>query len=240
MQNRPDNQVNAGFFVRLAAYLVDCLIVGAVLLAIRVPIWVSQLASPDNPIVRDFIFSYSIADIVIYGLTATYFIIFTYKTGSTIGKKMFHLRVISSEDRDLTLCEVVFRETVGRFLSALIVNVGYIIIGFTKEKQGLHDMLSDTEVIYYHEKEVEAGTPVYTQKVAGLSGYVPASYTVPSYMTSNYMAPKPEVSEDEVSDSEFSNGEALDYVTSSPDSPSDTTNYSESEKEEILEESLEE
>lgn len=174
MQDNPNNQLNAGFFVRLAAYLVDCLIVGAVLLVVRVPVAISSLVSPDNIIVKDFIFHYSIVDIGIYVLTVSYFIVLTYKTGATIGKKLFHLRVVSVEDRKMTLFEVVFRETIGRFLASLIVNVGYILIGVNQKKHGLHDMLSDTEVIYYHKKEVEV--PVFIQEVAGSAEYTPASY----------------------------------------------------------------
>lgn len=190
MQNKPANQVNAGFFVRLAAYLVDSLIVGAALLLIRIPIGISSIVNPDNLIVRDFIFSYSIADIVLYVLTAAYFIILTYETGATIGKKVFHLRVISTEDRKLTLFEVIFRETVGRFLSALIVNVGYFLIGVSKEKHGLHDMLSDTEVIYCHKKETEVEAPIVVQETASLTNYAPASYaSAIDYMPASYEEP---------------------------------------------------
>lgn len=179
MQSKVVNQVNAGFFVRLAAYLVDSLIVGAALMVVRIPIWISSISNPDNIMVRDFIFSYSIADILYYLLTAIYFIMLTYKSGATIGKKVFHLRVVSREERNLTLFEVAFRETVGRFLSALILNVGYILVGTTGEKRGLHDMLSDTEVIYYHEEKVYVETPVYCSSSNDNGVYMAASYGMP-------------------------------------------------------------
>lgn len=161
MQNKTDNQVNAGFFVRLAAYLIDSLIVGAALLMVRIPFWISSLGFPDNILVRDFVFQYSLADIVIYLLGVLYFVLLTYKTGSTIGKKLLHLKVQSVEDRKMTFFEVAFRETVGRFLSS-IVYIGYFLIVVNKNKRGLHDFLSDTEVIYYHIKEKHVKTPVAT------------------------------------------------------------------------------
>lgn len=65
---------------------------------------------------------------------------------------MLHLKVRSVEERRMTFWEVVFRETVGRFLSSVLY-VGYIMIGVNKSKRGLHDFLSDTEVIYYHEEK---------------------------------------------------------------------------------------
>lgn len=179
MQNRTDNQVSAGFFVRLAAYLLDSLIVGAALLLVRIPLWISSWVNPDNIIVRDFIFEYSVADILIYILGVLYFIILTYKTGTTVGKKVLHLRVVSVEDRKMTLFEVAFRETVGRFLSALILNVGYIMIGVQKEKRGLHDLLSDTRVVYCHEKTVQIETPVVVKETAEAVEYAPAEYGQP-------------------------------------------------------------
>ena len=37
MQNNTENQVYAGFFVRLAAYIIDWIIVGCVLLVVKLP-----------------------------------------------------------------------------------------------------------------------------------------------------------------------------------------------------------
>lgn len=165
MQNKPENRVPAGFWVRLAAYLVDSLIVRAGLLLVQVPIWISSLMSPGNPLVMDVIFQYSIADILLYVLKVSYFILLTYFTGTTLGKRLFQIRVYSKEDRKLTLFEVVFRETVGRFLSALFLQVGYLMIGVQKEKRGLHDLLSDTEVLYCHCRQVAAEPPVVEKQV---------------------------------------------------------------------------
>ena len=154
MQNRPDNRIYAGFFVRLAAYIVDTVIVWAAMLIVRIPVWVTTISSPDNFLVKDFIFQYSIKDILIYIMQAAYFVLLTYFTGSTLGKKLFQIRVVSAEDRKMTFFEVTFRETVGRFLSALILSIGYFMIAIDKKKRGLHDILSDTNVVYYHEKKV--------------------------------------------------------------------------------------
>ncbi len=175
MQSNGNERLNAGFFVRLAAFLLDSLIVWVALLIVRVPIWISSIANPDNIVVRDLVFSYSIADIVYYVLGVMYFIILTYKTGATIGKRVLHLKVVSTENRDLTLWEVMFRETVGRFLSALVADAGYIMIGIHKKKQGLHDLMSDTEVIYYHEKSVYVDAEVHV-KETGTNDYVTPSY----------------------------------------------------------------
>jgi len=171
--------VNAGFFVRLAAYLIDSAIVGVILaIAVRFPIWISSLVSPDNLVVRDFIFEYSIADIVVYVLSVMYFIILTYKTGATIGKRVLHLRVVSVEERDMKWFEVIYRETIGRFLSGLLLCAGYFMIALHGEKRGLHDLMSDTKVIYCHRKDVVIEMPVPMPATEETKEYVTPSYVL--------------------------------------------------------------
>ena len=171
--------MNAGFFVRLAAYLIDSAIVGVILaIAVRFPIWISSLVSPDNLVVRDFIFEYSIADIVVYVLSVMYFIILTYKTGSTIGKRVLHLKVVSVEERDMKLFEVIYRETIGRFLSGLLLCAGYFMIALHGEKRGLHDLMSDTKVIYCHRKDVVIEMPVSMPATEEAKEYVTPSYVL--------------------------------------------------------------
>lgn len=177
MQNNTDNQVHAGFFVRLAAYLIDSLIVSVALLFVRIPFWISSWISPDNVVVKDLIFTYSIEDIVVYALGALYFIMLTYRTGATVGKRLLHLQVVSVENRNVTLFEVIYRETVGRFLAALIANIGYFMIAVHGEKRGLHDLLSDTAVVYCHKKEIVVETPIEYKEIPQV--YMPADYVIP-------------------------------------------------------------
>lgn len=169
-----DQQVYAGFFVRLAAYLIDWIIVGLALMVIRIPVWIASMSGVADFVLRDFIFKYSVYDIVLYLLKVTYFVLLTYFTGSTLGKKLLQIKVISAENRKPTFFEIVFRESVGKFLSALIIYVGYFMIGADKQKRGLHDILSDTCVIYQHQKTVAIPTPVAYNKI-------PYAVQVPPY-----------------------------------------------------------
>ena len=171
MQTNTKDQVYAGFFVRLTAFLVDMIIVNAALLVIRIPMWILSLNSPDNVLVRDFIFQYSIVDIVCYLLTVLYFTLLTYYTGATLGKKLFQLRVVSTEDRKMTFFEVLYRESIGRFLSGVIMNLGYLLILAQKEHRGIHDLLADTSVIYYHEKKVYVHTQMNYRNMVPQPGY---------------------------------------------------------------------
>lgn len=159
MQNNENKQVFAGFFVRLAAYLIDWIIISAALLTVRIPFGIASMAGADF-LKQDFIFRYSLYDIILYVLEVLYFILLTYYTGATLGKRLLHLQVVSAEDRKVTFFEIVFRETVGKYLSGLILFIGYFMIGIDKEKRGLHDILSDTRVVYSHKKSVTVPSPI--------------------------------------------------------------------------------
>ena len=148
MHNNQNGEIKAGFFARLAAYAIDMIIVTVALWFVKFPLWISTLFNPDAFITKEFFFEYTLKDILFYCLQTAYFIILTYKTGSTVGKKLFNLKVVGDENEKLTLFEVVYRETIGRFLSAFIINIGYFMIGVREDKKGLHDILSDTKVVY--------------------------------------------------------------------------------------------
>lgn len=157
MQDNMGNLVPAGFFVRLAAYFTDMAIVSAALLIVRLPIWFTGIFNPQNILLRDFIFKYSVADILFYILTVMYFILLTYFTGSTLGKKLFNIMVISTQGRKFTFFEIFFRETFGRYLARIIIYIGYIMAGADRQKRGLHDLLSDTCVVYCQGRRAYTG-----------------------------------------------------------------------------------
>lgn len=143
-----NNRVYAGFFVRLAAYLVDIIIVSLVLLTLKTPMWIATIFSSNNPLVQPILFQFSIWDIFLYILTVLYFVLMTYIKGTTIGKQLFRLKVISSNPEEkLSLVNVIYRETIGRYLSSLLF-IGYILIAANNDKRALHDILCDTQVIY--------------------------------------------------------------------------------------------
>jgi uncharacterized RDD family membrane protein YckC len=64
----------------------------------------------------------------------------------TLGKMVFRLRVT-----DLNGARISFARATGRFfakiLSGMILNIGYIMAGFTERKQALHDMIAGTLVV---------------------------------------------------------------------------------------------
>lgn len=164
MQNSYSNENYAGFWVRLAAYVIDSVIVAIGLLFVRLA-WIGIGALISGTILdENVLFHYSLKDIVLYIFKIMYFALLTWCTGTTIGKRLMNLRVVPADRNEkLSFVDVLYRETVGRFLCGISIWIGYIIVGIDKEKRGFHDMLCDTRVVY--EKKVKM-YPEY-QSVAG-------------------------------------------------------------------------
>ena len=148
----------AGFWVRLAAYVIDSIIVFFGLLFVRLFLSGIMSVLSDTWIGGNILFHYTLKDILLYGFQVLYFILCTYLTGTTLGKRAMNLRVVSADGQKLTILNIVYRETIGRFLCSLSVGIGYIIAGVAREKRGLHDILCDTRVIYAKRVKV---IPVY-------------------------------------------------------------------------------
>lgn len=139
----------AGFWVRLAAYLLDSVIVFFALIVVRLAVSGFMAAVKGTVLGGNILFQYDLKDIILYVAEALYFILCTYYTGTTLGKKAMNLRVVRADGEEkLGLLTVIYRETVGRFLSSVIMGIGYLMIGIDKEKRGIHDILCDTRVVY--------------------------------------------------------------------------------------------
>lgn len=145
MQNHTADRAYAGFPVRLAAYIVDCLLAAIVCGMVKMPFSIAAKSGLDI-LTKNFLFNYSFLDVLGYMATAMYFALLTYFSHATLGKMLFRLEVVTSRE-DWTFINVLYRETVGRFLSS-IMYVGYLVVLGEKKHQGFHDMLCDTYVVY--------------------------------------------------------------------------------------------
>lgn len=182
--------IYAGFWVRLGAYAIDSIIVLLGLLTVRFTMWLAALILGDSPFAANILFQYTLKDIVLYAAQVLYFILCTYYTGTTPGKRAMNLRVIPANDqKKLTFLNVLYRETVGRFLSGFVFGIGYIMIGIDKEKRGLHDILCDTRVIYGKRIKVY---PVYPRTV---QPYMPIQPHVPEQNPPQQGTPKQPVTQ---------------------------------------------
>lgn len=146
-QNK-QNVTFAGFFVRLSAFLIDSIIIGVFLSFIKIPAFFISLVTPDLFFLNPLLFSFSLLDIILYLISISYFILLTYFTGATLGKKLMKIKVIKKDYEKLTILDVIYRESIARYLSTLILFLGYLLIGPEPQKRGLHDILCDTRVVY--------------------------------------------------------------------------------------------
>lgn len=137
----------AGFFPRLAAFLVDLIIIGIILLFIEFPVAIVEMSVPDLFIFKPFIFKFTVFDIFYYVIQLTYFTCFTAFAGTTIGKRMFNLVVVDEEGNKISFFKALFRESIGKYLSDILC-LGYLMIFVDKENRALHDFICDTRVIY--------------------------------------------------------------------------------------------
>jgi uncharacterized RDD family membrane protein YckC len=131
----------AGFWMRFWAYLLDLIVVGSIERLIIKPIF----RALEIPLIEFNMFApISIASAIIFYL---YFVLMTKYFNQTLGKVVFGIKVIDLKNDKLTWGTILFREWIGRFISATVV-IGYIIVAFLPKKQGLHDLFTETSVIH--------------------------------------------------------------------------------------------
>lgn len=166
-----DDIAYAGFWVRLAAYFLDNVIVFLMLLIVRLALAGFLSVVRGTALGGNILFHYTLKDIVLYLGQVLYFILCTRYTGTTIGKRAMNLRVVNADGSpELDMLTVVYRETVGRFLCSLPMCIGYLMTGLDKEKRGIHDMLCDTRVVYAKKVKIY---PIYYPPVQPAPGNVP-------------------------------------------------------------------
>jgi uncharacterized RDD family membrane protein YckC len=66
--------------------------------------------------------------------------------GRTFGKKILDIRVQRLDGRKLTTGTMFIREVIGKFISGLILMIGYLI-ALGDERRALHDRMADTIVV---------------------------------------------------------------------------------------------
>ncbi|MDE6760080.1 MAG: RDD family protein [Lachnospiraceae bacterium] len=167
MQNHLENKAYAGFFVRLAAFAVDSLLAAIIVGIVKLPFSMASMYGVGF-LKADFIFRYSFLDVFSYAGIAAYFVLLTYFSHSTPGKLLFRLEVVT-KNGEWTFLNILYRETVGRFLSSLLC-IGYLAVLVQGEKQGFHDMLCDTYVVYRNMAAVSPQRPLAAAGVGTVGG----------------------------------------------------------------------
>lgn len=132
----------AGFWIRLCAHLVDSFIVLIIGYLVGIVLGVFFATSGLQDVLAP------IAGFLGVIVRWAYYVYMTYDYEATLGKKLFGLRVISNSNEQVDLGQVFLRETVGKIASAVIFGIGFLMIGFNDKKEGLHDKIGKTRVVY--------------------------------------------------------------------------------------------
>ena len=72
---------------------------------------------------------------------------------ATLGKNVMNLKVTDLSGNRITFIRAFFRYF-GKYISTLILMIGYIMVAWTKKKQGLHDKMCGTLVIVDRQTEI--------------------------------------------------------------------------------------
>lgn len=151
----------AGFWRRVGAALVDGIllsIVSGVIFAGPLAPIAAGLAGSVEDIVEDpetFLVSYmlqlltvmSALSLLYLALVYVYFVVATGLWGRTVGKRLLGLRVVNAVGQPPGIGRALLREIVGKFLSGLLLGLGYLWVAWDERKQGWHDKIAGTTVV---------------------------------------------------------------------------------------------
>jgi uncharacterized RDD family membrane protein YckC len=145
-----------GFWIRLAAYLIDHVVLGALFVpAFFIFVFPAVISAYHGgfdeytPPPPGLVWAIAIFVFVAMGARLLYEILLTSSSWQgTIGKKLLRLKVTDDFGNRIS----VGRST-GRFFAKLLSSaasyIGYIMIAFMDRKRGLHDVIARTQVLRY-------------------------------------------------------------------------------------------
>jgi uncharacterized RDD family membrane protein YckC len=90
----------------------------------------------------------TIINLIGYGFAIFYYVYFTGSKGQTLGKKAMKIKVVKEDDNSVPGYGTAFlREIVGKFVSSLVLSLGYFWAIWDPKKQTWHDKIAHTLVI---------------------------------------------------------------------------------------------
>ncbi len=141
-----------GFWIRFLAFIIDAIIIGIVTWPIRMIVLGTMGVHrfPVGPVDARHLAPFIVMLPRLWG--ANVIVDWLYEallTSSawqgTVGKKILNLRVTDEGGNRISFARATGRHF-AKFLSAIILFIGYFMIAFTDRKRGLHDMIAETLV----------------------------------------------------------------------------------------------
>ncbi len=129
-----------GFWIRVVAYILDAILLGIASGIIGL-VTGTRFAATDF---TNFDYTTNGASLVVGWL---YFALMeSSERGATVGKMAVGLRVVTDTGQRLSFANATGRYF-AKFISAIILCIGFIMVAFTDRKRGLHDMIAGTLVV---------------------------------------------------------------------------------------------
>ncbi|NNF35144.1 MAG: RDD family protein [Saprospiraceae bacterium] len=148
----------AGFWLRVAAYLIDGIILNIALYILFAIFGISafsgmmgsemlETGEPNPEAVAAMFSSFSILMLISVVGSWLYFALQESSDAqATLGKRAVRIRVTDFEGDKITFARATGRYF-GKIISGMIFMIGYFMAGFTERKQALHDMMASTLVL---------------------------------------------------------------------------------------------
>lgn len=136
----------AGFWIRFFAYGIDGAIIGAIqiLLGLLFDYLVGFSVTLSN---EGQVAMAVVSGLMSISISFCYGIFFIGYCGQTPGKMLVRVKVIRTDGSALSYGQAFLREFLGKFVSGILLGIGYLMVAFDSQKQGLHDKIADTYVI---------------------------------------------------------------------------------------------
>jgi uncharacterized RDD family membrane protein YckC len=135
----------AGFWIRFVAAILDGIVVTVIALVLGavLAMLVSVSGAVDQLEVILHIFS-TLASYVIQWLYEA--LLTSSARQATLGKMVLGLKVTGLDGQRISFARATGRHF-AKYISAIILMIGYIMAAFTERKQALHDMIASTYVV---------------------------------------------------------------------------------------------
>jgi len=136
--------VYASFWERLLAFFIDVLIVEAIGFLVSLFFGQVGVLSPGE-------FGFNLSGLpadILYSLVLIVDVFLIDKFGQTPGKMILKIKVVKIRTSETSSYTNAFlREVIGKFISTLVVGLGYFWVIWDKNKQAWHDKIAETVVI---------------------------------------------------------------------------------------------
>jgi uncharacterized RDD family membrane protein YckC len=136
----------AGFWIRVAAAIIDWIIIAFVFFILEKASGIPFLQAYNEDF-RGEMVNLNLT-VITYVISYLYFVSFVAsKWQATPGKRLLKIYVVTEDAGKISLARSFGREAAS-YLAAIIMCIGYLMVAFTKQKTGLHDLIAHTRVIY--------------------------------------------------------------------------------------------